>query len=107
MLPLKPEQLRPLNNRVVVAAFEKMDVTPGGIILPDQAQKKQMRGKVVAVGPGKWNPEGTRRIEVSVKRGDVISFSAYAGHIIIEGTKEMKEIVIMNEDEIMAVIEGC
>ena len=94
--------LRPLNDRVLVKRVEEDEKTAGGIIIPDTAKEKPQKGEVVAVGQGKMFDDGTRR-EMEVAAGDKILFSKYAGNeISIDGD----ELMILREDEILAIIEG-
>jgi len=94
--------LRPLNDRVLVKRVEEDEKTAGGIIIPDTAKEKPQKGEVVAVGQGKIFDDGTRR-KMEVAAGDKILFSKYAGsEISIDGD----ELMILREDEILAVIEG-
>jgi chaperonin GroES len=94
-------KIRPLGDKVLVKRVEAEAKTAGGIVLPDTAQEKPQRGKVVNVGEGKMLENGTRK-EVQVKKGDVVLFTSYAGtEIKIDG----KEYLIMDESDIMAVIE--
>ena len=94
-------KIRPLGDKVLVKRVEAEAKTAGGIVLPDTAQEKPQRGKVVNVGEGKMLENGTRK-EVQVKKGDTVLFTSYAGtEIKIDG----KEYLIMDESDIMAVIE--
>ena len=94
--------LRPLNDRVLVKRVEGDEKTAGGIISPDTAKEKPQKGEVVAVGQGKVFDDGSRR-EMEVRAGDKILFSKYAGsEISIDGD----ELMILREDEILAIIEG-
>lgn len=93
--------IRPLADKVLVERVEAEAKTAGGIVLPDTAKEKPQRGKIVSVGEGKRNDDGTIR-EVQVKKGDLVLFTSYAGNEIkIDG----KEYLIMDESDIMAVIE--
>ncbi|WP_025324408.1 co-chaperone GroES [Deferrisoma camini] len=95
-------KLRPLQDRVIVKRLEEEEKTAGGIIIPDTAKEKPQRGEIIAVGPGKKNDEGKLQA-LDVKPGDKVLFSKYAGtEIKVEG----EELLIMREDDIMAVIEG-
>ncbi|MFN3420308.1 MAG: co-chaperone GroES [Armatimonadota bacterium] len=92
-------KVRPLGSRVLVKPREEEEKTPGGIILPDTAKEKPQEGVVIAVGPGKLLENGERR-PVSVKEGDIVIFSKYAGtEIKIDG----EEYLIVDEDSILAV----
>ena len=94
-------KLKPLNDRVVVKRTEEEQVTPGGIIIPDTAKEKPVQGEVLAVGAGKVLEDGTRR-PLDVKAGDRVLFSKYAGtEVKVEGD----ELLMMREDDILAVIE--
>src|SRR5690606_17422979 len=101
MRRLSRMQLRPLGDRVVVQPIEREERTQGGIYLPDTAKEKPQEGKVVAVGSGKLLQNG-ERAPVSVKVGERVLFPTYAGtEVKIDGT----EYLIMNENEILAVVE--
>ncbi len=94
--------LRPLNDRVLIKRLEEEEKTAGGIIIPDAAKEKPQRGEVVAVGNGRMLENNERR-EMCVKAGEKVLFSKYAGNEIkIDG----EELIIMREDEILAVIEA-
>jgi chaperonin GroES len=93
--------LRPLNDRVVVKRMEEEQKTAGGIIIPDTAKEKPIQGEVIAAGNGKTQEDGTKRA-LDVKKGDRVLFGKYAGtEITIEG----QEVLIMREDDILAIIE--
>ncbi len=89
---------KPLGNRVVIEPTETDEqVSAGGIYIPDTAKEKPQEGKVVAVGPGKLNDDGSRsKIEVSV--GDTVVYSKYAGTEYKEGNTEY---LIVREDDIL------
>jgi chaperonin GroES len=93
--------IRPLHDRVVVRRLEEERTTAGGIVIPDSATEKPMRGEIIAVGAGKTLDNGdTRTLAVNV--GDVVLFGKYSGtEIKLNG----QELVVMREDDIMAVIE--
>jgi chaperonin GroES len=94
--------VRPLNDRVLVKRLEEEVKTAGGLYIPDSAKEKPTRGKVIAAGTGRANDEGVRK-PLDVKAGDLILFGKYAGtEIKING----EELIIMREDDILAVIEG-
>jgi chaperonin GroES len=95
-------KVKPLNDRVLVKRLEEMQVTKGGIYIPDTAKEKPVEGQVIAVGPGKVSEQGNR-VPLNVKEGDKILFGRYAGsEIKIEG----EEYLMMREDDILAIIEG-
>jgi chaperonin GroES len=94
-------KLKPLQDRVLVKRLEEEEVTKGGIIIPDTAKEKPIKGEVVAVGPGKANDEG-KAIKLMVKKGDKVLFNKYAGtEIKIDGVEHL----VMREDDILAIID--
>ncbi len=94
-------KVRPLADRVLVKPLEEEDKTPGGIILPDTAKEKPMRGRIVAVGNGKVDDKG-ERIKMEVKVEDVVLYGKYSGtEIKIDG----EEFLIMRESDILAIVE--
>ena len=94
-------KVRPLNDRVLVVRIEEDQKTTGGIIIPDTAKEKPQEGKVVGVGPGKWDENG-KRIPLEVKKDDRVLFGKYAGNDIkIDGVEHL----IMREDDILGIIE--
>ena len=94
-------KLQPLGDRVVVQRDESESVTSGGIVLPDSAKDKPARGRVISVGDGRLLDDGTRGT-FQVKPGDRVLFSSYAGDSF---TIDDEEVLVMREDEILAVIE--
>jgi len=94
-------QIRPLQDRVIVERLAEEEKTQGGIIIPDTAKEKPMQGKVIAVGKGKLTEDG-KVLPLTVKEGDTILFSKYAGtEVKLEG----KEYLIMREDDILGIVE--
>jgi len=93
--------LKPLGDRVIVKPGPEEEVTKGGIVLPDSAKKKPQEGKVIAVGSGKMLENGTRAA-MTVKKGDTVIYSKYGG---TEVTVDGEEVVILEEDQILAVKE--
>ena len=94
-------KIRPLSDKVLVQRLEAENKTAGGIVLPDNAKEKPKKGKVIAVGKGKVLDDGKLRT-MSVKKGDTVLFTSYAG---TEIKMDEKEYLIMDESDIMAVIE--
>jgi chaperonin GroES len=91
--------LRPLHDRVIVKRLEEEKKSAGGIIIPDNAAEKPVRGEVLAVGPGKKGDDG-KLIAMDVKKGDIVLFGKYSGsEVKVEG----EDILVMREDDIMAV----
>ncbi len=93
-------KLRPLHDRIVAVRVDAEEKTTGGIIIPDSAKEKPIRGKVVAVGAGKRDDSG-KRITLDVKEGDEILFGKYAGtEIEIGGQKQL----VLREDDVLAIV---
>jgi chaperonin GroES len=94
-------KIRPLHDRVIVERLEEERTSPGGIVIPDTAAEKPVQGKIVAVGKGKILEDGQVR-PLDVKVGDKILFGKYSGtEVKVEG----KDLVVMREEDVMAVIE--
>ena len=94
-------RLQPLGDRVVVQREEAETTTAGGIVLPDSAQGKPARGKVISVGDGRLLDDGTRS-PFQVQIGNRVIFSSYAGETFKVGDEEL---LLMREDEILAILE--
>jgi len=95
-------KIRPLHDRVIVKRLEEERTSPGGIVIPDSAAEKPMQGKIVAVGKGKILEDGNVR-PLDVKVGDKILFGKYSGNEVkVDG----EDLVVMREEDVMAVIEG-
>lgn len=93
--------IKPLHDRVLVKRVEAETKTSGGIIIPDTAKEKPLRGEVFAVGPGKVLSDGKTHT-ICVKVGDVILFDKYAGtEVRVDG----EDYLIMREDDILGIIE--
>jgi chaperonin GroES len=92
---------RPLHDRLIVQRLTEGEQTIGGIIVPESAQEKPQKGRVVAVGNGKVNDEG-ERIPLDVKAGDLILFGKYTSQEVKLGGDEY---LIMREDEVLAVLD--
>ncbi|MBE0429451.1 MAG: co-chaperone GroES [Thermoleophilia bacterium] len=92
--------LKPLEDRVIVKTVETEDVTKSGIVLPDTAQEKPMRGKVIAVGEGKMDESG-KRIAMDVAEGDEVIYSKYGG---TEVKVEDEELLILRASDILAKV---
>jgi len=96
--------LKPLQNRLVAERIEDAEQTSaGGIIIPDAAKEKPQEAVVIAVGPGKIDSDGNRQA-LDVQVGDRILIGKYAGN---ELTVDNKEVVILTEDEVLAVVESA
>jgi chaperonin GroES len=94
-------KIRPLHDRILVKRLEEERTSPGGIVIPDTATEKPIKGKVIAVGNGKILESGEIR-PLDVKVGDKVLFGKYSGtEVKVDG----EELLVMREDDITAVIE--
>ena len=93
--------IRPLHDRVVVRRKEEERTSPGGIVLPDNAQEKPIEGEVIAVGKGKILENGGVR-PMDVKAGDTVLFGKYSGTEVKIGGEEL---LVLREEDIMGVLE--
>ncbi|HQW77423.1 MAG: co-chaperone GroES [Xanthomonadales bacterium] len=93
--------LRPLHDRVILKRLEEEKISAGGIVIPDSAAEKPIRGLVVAAGTGKILEDGKVR-PIAVKVGDKVLFGKYSGtEVKVDG----EELLVMREEDIVAVIE--
>ena len=95
-------QVRPLHDRVLIKRLEEETKTPGGIIIPDNHKEKPAQGEVVAVGAGYRLDDGSIRA-LDVKEGERVLYSKYSG---TEFKQDGKELLIISEKDILAIIEG-
>ena len=94
--------IRPLHDRIIVKRMEEERKSPGGIVIPDAAAEKPIKGEVIAVGNGRVLESGEVR-PLDVKAGDKVIFGKYSGtEVKVDG----EDLLVMKEDDIMAVIEG-
>jgi chaperonin GroES len=104
---MKPEgevqmNIRPLHDRVILKRMEEETTSPGGIVIPDSAAEKPIRGEVIAAGTGKRLESG-EIIPLDVKVGDTVLFGKYSGtEVKVNGD----DLLVMREDDIMGVIEA-
>jgi chaperonin GroES len=95
-------KIRPLHDRVIIKRTEEDRISAGGIVIPDTAAEKPVRGEVIAVGNGKILEDGSVR-PIAVKAGDKVLFGKYSGtEVKIDG----QELLVMREEDIMGVIEA-
>ena len=95
-------KLKPLGDRLVVKAAEAEEQTKSGLFIPDTAKEKPQKGTVIAVGEGKWDDDGERRLPLDVKVGDTVIYSKYGGtEVKLEGD----EYLILRADDIYAVVQ--
>ena len=93
--------LKPLEDRIVVEPLEAEQVTASGLVIPDTAKEKPQEGKVLAVGPGRFDDKGAR-IPVDVQVGDVVLYSKYGG---TEVKYSGQEYLVLSARDVLAIIE--
>ena len=93
--------IKPLHDRVIVKRIEEGEQVRGGIIIPDTAKEKPQEGTVVAVGPGRWDEDGAKRIPVDVSEGDTVIYSKYGG---TEIKYNGEEYLILSARDVLAVV---
>ena len=96
-------KLKPLGDRLIVQALEEDETTASGIVLPDTAKEKPQKGKVLAVGDGKWDEDGDKRVPLDVKKGDEVLYSKYGG---TEITVDGEDLLVLRESDVLAKVEG-
>jgi chaperonin GroES len=95
------KKIRPLGDRVLVRRLDAEEKTKSGLIIPDSAKEKPQQGEVLAVGPGKWDEDGEKRMTVDVKVGDKVMFGKWgASEVKLDG----EDLLVLKEDDIIAVI---
>ena len=94
--------IKPLEDRIVVKPLDAVQTTASGLVIPDTAKEKPQEGKVLAVGPGRFDDEGAKRIPLDVKVGDTVLYSKYGG---TEVKYDGEEFLILSARDVLAVIE--
>jgi len=94
-------ELKPLGDRVIVEVLDEEETTFSGIVLPDTAKEKPQKGKVLAVGDGKWDEDGEKRIPLDVAEGDEVLYSKYGG---TEITVEGDDLLVLRESDVLAKV---
>ncbi len=97
----KKLNLRPLADRVIVEPLEQEEKTASGLLLPETAKEKPQEGLIVAIGPGRWDEDGKKRVEMEVALGDKVVFAKYSGTEIKMGDTKY---LILGEKDILAVV---
>jgi chaperonin GroES len=93
--------IKPLEDRIVVRPLEAEQTTASGLVIPDTAKEKPQEGKVIAVGPGRFDEKG-KRIPVDVSEGDVVIYSKFGGtEVKVSG----EEYLVLNARDVLAIIE--
>ena len=94
-------KLKPLGDRLIVKAVEEEETTASGLVLPDTAKEKPQKGKVLAVGDGKWDEDGDKRIPLDVAEGDTVLYSKYGGtEVEVEG----EDLLVLRESDVLAKV---
>jgi chaperonin GroES len=93
--------IKPLEDRIVVKPLEAEQVTASGLVIPDTAKEKPQEGKVLAVGPGRFDDKGAR-VPVDVKVDDVVLYSKYGG---TEVKYSGEEYLVLSARDVLAIIE--
>ena len=94
--------IKPLEDRIVVKPLDAEQTTASGLVIPDTAKEKPQEGKVIAVGPGRFDDEGEKRIPLDVKVDDTVLYSKYGGTEVKYGGEEF---LILSARDVLAVIE--
>ena len=93
--------IRPLEDKILVQANEAETTTASGLVIPDTAKEKPQEGTVVAVGPGRWDEDGDKRIPLDVAEGDTVIYSKYGG---TEIKYNGEEYLILSARDVLAVV---
>ena len=94
-------KLKPLGDRLIVRAIEEEETTASGLVLPDTAKEQPQKGKVLAVGDGRWDDSADKRIPLDVSEGDEVLYSKYGGtEIKVEG----EDLLVLRESDVLAKV---
>ena len=94
--------IKPLEDRIVVQTLEAEQTTASGLVIPDTVKEKPQEGKVLAVGPGRFDEDGEKRIPLDVQVGDTVLYSKYGGTEVKYGGEEY---LILSARDVLAIIE--
>jgi chaperonin GroES len=94
--------LQPLEDRIVVKPNDAEETTASGLVIPDTAKEKPQQGEVLAVGEGRWDEDGEKRIPMDIKVGDTVVYSKYGG---TEFTVDGDDVLILNGRDVLAVLK--
>jgi chaperonin GroES len=93
--------IKPLEDRILVQPLDAEKTTASGLVIPDTAKEKPQEGKVLAVGPGRWDEAGSKRIPLDVAEGDVVVYSKYGG---TEVSYNGQDYLILSSRDVLAVV---
>ncbi len=94
--------IKPLEDRILVQPLDAEQTTASGLVIPDTAKEKPQEGKVMAVGPGRFDDEGENRIPLDISEGDTVIYSKYGG---TEVKYDGQEYLILSARDVLAIIE--
>ncbi len=94
--------IKPLEDRILVQPLDAEQTTASGLVIPDTAKEKPQEGKVLAVGPGRFDDEGENRIPLDISEGDTVIYSKYGG---TEVKYNGQEYLILSARDVLAIIE--
>ena len=94
--------IKPLEDRILVQTLEAEQTTASGLVIPDTAKEKPQEGKVLAVGPGRFDEDGEKRIPLDIKVGDIVIYSKYGG---TEVKYDGQEYLLLSARDVLANVE--
>ena len=94
-------QIKPLEDRILVEVIDAETKTASGLVIPDTAKEKPQEGKVIAVGPGRFDEDGEKRIPMDIKTGDTVVFSKYGG---TEVSYDGKDYLLLSARDVLAIV---
>ncbi|MCU0300980.1 MAG: co-chaperone GroES [Candidatus Nanopelagicales bacterium] len=94
--------IKPLEDRILVQPLDAEQTTASGLVIPDTAKEKPQEGKVLAVGPGRFDEDGDKRIPLDVKVDDIVIYSKYGG---TEIKYNGEEYLLLSARDVLAVVE--
>ena len=94
--------IKPLEDRILVQQLDAEQTTASGLVIPDTAKEKPQEGKVLAVGPGRFDEDGENRIPLDISEGDTVIYSKYGG---TEIKYDGQEYLILSARDVLAIIE--
>ena len=94
-------QIKPLEDRILVEVLDAETKTASGLVIPDTAKEKPQEGKVIAVGPGRFDEDGEKRIPMDIKTGDTVIFSKYGG---TEVNYDGKDYLLLSARDVLAIV---
>ena len=94
--------IKPLEDRILVQQLEAEQMTASGLVIPDTAKEKPQEGKVLAVGPGRFDDEGENRIPLDITVGDTVIYSKYGG---TEVSYNGEDYLLLSARDVLAVVE--